>query len=84
MSLSLILAAVWVVAATFVAFLPMRFQYAPGLLLLIAAPALIIFLGLENGIWMALAGLAGFISMFRNPLIYFWRRARGESPEVPR
>lgn len=83
MSLSLILAALWALAATLVALMPMRFQYAPGLTLLIAAPFLIGFIGYQHGVWLALLGLAGFVSMFRNPLIYFWRRARGQKPELP-
>ncbi|WP_298297309.1 DUF2484 family protein [uncultured Litoreibacter sp.] len=84
MSPSLILAALWAVAATLVALLPMRYQYVPGVTLLIAAPFLIGFIGYEHGIWFAALGLAAFASMFRNPLIYFYRRARGEKPEIPR
>ncbi len=80
----LVLSALWVIAATIVAFLPMRSQYAPGIVLLFAAPVLIFFIGRELG-WLA-AGLAlfAFLSMFRNPLRYFWKRARGERPEVPK
>ena len=83
MSLSAILACIWVVAATVVAFLPMRRQYAPGVFLLGAAPVLIGLLWYDHGMWVGLAALAGFLSMFRNPLRYFWRRARGEKPEIP-
>ena len=83
-SLSLLLAAIWVILATLVAFLPMRYQYPPGLVLLVAAPCLLVYIGVQHGIWVALLGLFGFVSMFRNPLIFFWRMARGEKPEVPR
>lgn len=83
-SMSLLLAAIWAILATFVAFLPMRFQYPPGLVLLIAAPCLLVYIGAQHGIWVALLGGLGFVSMFRNPLIFFWRMARGEKPEVPR
>lgn len=83
MSLSLLLGCFWVIAATVVAFLPMRRQYGPGLVLLIAAPALIGFIGYEHGWIIAAAGTAGFVSMFRNPLRYLWRRARGKAVEVP-
>jgi hypothetical protein len=83
-SLSLLLAAIWAILATLVAFLPMRFQYPPGLVLLVAAPCLLVFIGMQHGVWIALLGLLGFVSMFRNPLIFFWRMARGEKPEVPR
>lgn len=84
MSLSLILAALWALAATVVALLPMRLQYVPGVALLIAAPFMIVFIGYQHGVWVALLGLAAFVSMFRNPLIYFWRRFRGERPEIPK
>ncbi len=77
MSLPLILAALWAIAATIVALLPMRMQYVPGLTLLLLAPALVAFLGYTHGILPALLGLAAFISMFRNPLRYLYRRARG-------
>ncbi|MEM9582709.1 MAG: DUF2484 family protein [Pseudomonadota bacterium] len=84
MSISLIIAAVWALAATCVALLPMRFQYVPGFALLLAAPVVIGFIGVQHGVWVALLGLAAFISMFRNPLLYFYRKFKGETPEVPR
>ena len=84
MSVSLIIAALWALAATIVAFLPMRLQYMPGFALLLAAPVLIGFLAYEHGIWVAALGLAAFISMFRNPLRYFWRKFRGLHTEVPK
>ena len=84
MSWSLISAAVWALLATVTALLPMRFQYAPGIMLLIAAPVLIGFIGWQHGWLWALLGFAGFVSMFRNPLIYFYRRARGERPDIPK
>ncbi len=83
-SLSLIIAALWAVAATVVALLPMRMQYVPGVALLVAAPLVIAFMGYENGLWVAVIGLLGFVSMFRNPLRYFWRKFRGQNPQVPR
>ncbi len=80
MSLSIILAALWVLAATGVAMLPMRRQYAPGMVLLAGAAVLIVWLGLEFGAVAALGALAAFVSMFRRPLLYFWRRFRGIEP----
>jgi len=78
MSLSVILAVVWVFASTVVALLPMRLQYLPGGTLLFAAPVLIVLLGVQHG-WIAGAGaLLAFLSMFRNPLRYFWRKWRGQ------
>lgn len=83
MSLSLVSGCFWVLAATVVALLPMRHQYVPGVALLIAAPALIGFIGWQHGWVFAALAAAAFVSMFRNPLRYFWRRARGEKPELP-
>ena len=84
MSTVMILACIWVLAATAVALLPMRYQYAPGLVLLIAAPVLIAMIWFSHG-WLAGgAALAGFVSMFRNPLRYFWRKWRGLETEVPK
>ncbi len=84
MSLSLILAALWVLAATIVAMLPMKHQYAPGIVLLIAAPFGIAYIGAQHGWIFAALGLAAFVSMFRNPLRYLYKRARGERPELPK
>lgn len=77
MSLPLIIAALWVIAASIVAFLPMRRQFAPGLVLLVAAPVLIIWIGAEHGWIWAMIGLGAFLSMFRRPLWYFARKAMG-------
>jgi hypothetical protein len=84
MTLSLLLACLWVVASTVVALLPMQMQYRPGLVLLLAAPCLIIWLGYDFGWWIAVLGLFAFVSMFRNPLRYIYRRLRGDAPELPK
>lgn len=76
--------AFWALAATVVAFLPMRRQYAPGVTLLALAPVLIVWLGIAHGWLVGLLALGGFVSMFRNPLRYFWRKWRGEAPELPK
>lgn len=74
MSLSLISAAVWVVIAAIVGFLPMRFQLLPGLALLLAAPILIGAVGYEHGWLYAAIATAGFVSMFRKPLLFLGRK----------
>ena len=84
MTYSLIIAALWVLVATFTAFLPMRRQYPLGVCLLAAAPVLIGWIGYDYGWIVAVLALAGFVSMFRNPLRYFYARARGKKPELPR
>lgn len=73
----------WVFASVGVACLPMRKQYIPGVALLIAAPVLIVLIGMQFGWIFALLGLVAFISMFRNPLRYIMARLRGENPEIP-
>ena len=83
LSLSLLLGCFWVLGATIVALLPMRRQYVPGVALLAVAPVLIGFIGWQHGWIFAALGAAAFVSMFRNPLRYFWKKARGEAPELP-
>lgn len=73
----------WVFAATVVAMLPMRRQYVPGLTLLLAAPLLILWIGIAVSWWAGVLALAAFASMFRNPLRYFWAKARGQNPQLP-
>jgi len=77
MSYSLTLAALWALAATVVALLPMRFQFVPGICLLMAAPVVIALIGQQHGVWVALLGVVAFVSMFRHPLMYYYRRFRG-------
>lgn len=55
--------------------LPMRLQYPPGIALLIAAPFLIVWIGVVHGAILGLLALAAFVSMFRNPLRYLFRKA---------
>ncbi|WP_114291406.1 DUF2484 family protein [Pseudosulfitobacter sp. DSM 107133] len=82
--MTLLLASVaWVFAAAAVAMLPMRRQYLPGLALLIAAPVLVVMIGMQVAWWAGLLALAAFVSMFRNPLRYFYARLRGQRPELP-
>jgi len=73
----------WVFASAGVAMLPMRQQYIPGVILLIAAPVLIVMAGMQFGWIYAVLGAAAFVSMFRNPLRYIAARLRGENPEIP-
>ena len=76
----LVLGALWILAATATAFLPMRRQMVPGFALLIAAPVLLVWIGLTHGwLWVAF-GLFAFVSTFRKPLRYFVLRALGRDP----
>lgn len=84
MSWPLILGCVWVLAAAATAMLPMRRQMVPGLALLAAAPVLLVWIGWMHGwLWLAI-GLFAFLSMFRNPLLYFLRRAMGRPARLPK
>jgi hypothetical protein len=84
MSLPLILGCVWIIAAAVVAMLPMRRQMVPGMALLVAAPVLLVWIGYVHGwLWLAF-GLFAFVSMFRNPLLYFLRRALGRPAPLPK
>ncbi len=73
----------WVFASAGVAMLPMRQQYIPGIALLLAAPVLIVLIGMKVGWFMALLGVAAFVSMFRNPLRFILAKLRGQNPQVP-
>ena len=55
---SVLIGALWVLAATITAFLPMRLQMVPGIALLVAAPVLIVWLGFDFG-WLVGVGLGG-------------------------
>ena len=84
MSPPLVLGCLWVLAAAVTAMLPMRRQMVPGLTLLIVAPVLLVWIGIVHGwLWLAI-GLFAFLSMFRNPLLYFLRRALGRPARLPK
>ncbi|MDM8166584.1 DUF2484 family protein [Roseovarius sp.] len=77
-----LLACLWVVAAALVAMLPMRWQFVPGLALLLGAPVLIWRLAVEYGWPAALLAVLAVVSMFRRPLQYYARRALGRGTEA--
>ncbi len=74
---SLTLSAIWVILAAIVAMLPMRRQFAPGIVLLIVAPFLLVYLGYQHNAWIVLAASIAIISMFRRPLFYMGKRLIG-------
>lgn len=84
MTLSLILAFIWVLAAAVTAMMPMRLQYIPGVTLLFLCLPMLFFVGYQNGWWVSALCLAGAVSMFRRPLIYFSRRALGLPASLPK
>lgn len=72
----IVLSCFWVIAGAVVACLPLRYQYVPGLVLIAAAPVLILLAGAEFGGLAALAATMVVVSMFRKPLGYIWHQAR--------
>ena len=84
MSTSLILGCLWVIASTITAMLPMRRQMVPGIALLLAAPVLLWFIAYEHGLLVFALTLLAAVSLFRNPLIYFARRAMGMPVTLPK
>lgn len=82
MSLPLLFACLWVVAATLVAFMPMKIQMIVGLPLLAAALGLIVWLSIAHGLLLGALGLAACLSMFRKPIAYFWRKVSGRQQET--
>lgn len=84
MSLPLILGALWVIAAAITAMLPLYYQRFPGFPLLLSAPVLLVWIGMEHGWFWTAFGIFAFLSMFRRPLNYFARKALGlPLPELP-
>ncbi|MDP1668439.1 DUF2484 family protein [Phaeovulum sp.] len=83
MSLVLILACVWVLAASATALLPLHRQMLPGLVLLVSAPVLLVWIGVVHGVWVVALGLAAFVSLFRRPLWYLAQRAMGRPVSPP-
>jgi len=80
MGAPIVLAFVWAISATVTAVLPLRWQFAPGIVLLAAAPPLILWLGLAHGGWVAALAFCAVLSMFRRPLLHIWTRVRGQRP----
>ncbi len=83
MSVSIILAILWVLASTVVAMLPMQRQFGPGGILFLSAPILIIWLGIDFGWIISVLAFGAFVSMYRNPIRYFWRKWTGREPQEP-
>jgi membrane protein DedA with SNARE-associated domain len=75
---------IWVFLSATVATLPLRMQFIPGAILLVAGPVLIVVIGFEVGFVFSVIALAAYVSMFRNPLLFLLARLRGQKPEVPR
>lgn len=77
MSLSLILALLWLVAANVIAMFPSKRNHWPAAYLLIALGVpLLGYLTYENGPLVGVLALAAGASLLRWPVFYLWRRLR--------
>ena len=85
MPLSLGLACLWFVVAVAIALFPSKKNHWPAAYVLIAIGApLLVWVFIENGLWIGLAVLAGALSILRWPVIYLarWvRRGIGSAPK---
>ncbi|MEM6376212.1 MAG: DUF2484 family protein [Pseudomonadota bacterium] len=72
----------WVLTATAVALMPMRRQFLPDLILLLAAPALLIWVLLAAGRVWALGAALAFVSLYRKPSRYRARQVRERLSEA--
>jgi hypothetical protein len=79
----LTLGGLWVLGAAATAFLPMRAQMVPGLLLLAAAPVLLVWIAVTHGWLWAAFGLFACVSMFRRPLRHLAFKVFGRSLGLP-
>lgn len=80
----LVFGCLWILCAAILAMLPMKRQMLPGLILLIVAPFLLVWIGWVHGWVWVLVGTFAIVSMFRNPLICFLRRALGRPASLPK
>ncbi len=80
----LLLCCLWVLSATAVALLPIRYQYAPGLALVAALPVLLYMIGRQLGLWAVLFAILASVSMFRKPLRALARYLLGRVSGVSR
>jgi hypothetical protein len=79
MATSVLASCLWVLVASGTAMPPMRQQMVPGLALLVSAPLLMAWLGMQVG-WLAVVvALLAFVSMFRRPLGALLRWALGRT-----
>jgi hypothetical protein len=78
MNASILLACLWAIVATLIAVLPSRDHHWRAAYWLIGFGIPILgWVSYQNGPWVGLIVLAAGASILRWPLIYLWRRLRG-------
>ena len=83
MTPSLIALCLLLLAATTLAFQPVRKQIVPGMILGVVALGVLVWVGVETGWGWTLAALLAFASLGRNGVKQVPRLIRGEKIEVP-
>ena len=77
MSLSLIFVCLWIIAANVLAVIPSKDKHWRRAYVLIAVGLpLLVFVYVENGVWITLATLIACASILRWPVRYLWRWVR--------
>ncbi|MCB2109770.1 MAG: DUF2484 family protein [Defluviimonas sp.] len=80
MTISLVLACLWVVAATILALLPSRSgHWRSAYALVVLGIPILGWVTYQHGPWVGLLALAGGASILRWPLIRLWGRIRGKA-----
>jgi len=74
---------IWVFYSVACAILPMRLQNIPAVILLIAAPIMTVWIGIQLNVWVSIVAVFAFGSMFRNPLRNLWAKLRGQNLKLP-
>lgn len=83
MTPSLVALCLVLVAATSLAFLPVRKQILPGAVLGLVAFAVLVWVGIENGWGWTFAGVLAMSSLGRNGIRAIPALIRGEKPGIP-
>ncbi|MFP4274007.1 MAG: DUF2484 family protein [Paracoccaceae bacterium] len=81
MTLSLILACLWAVAANIAAMIPSRDNHwRRAYALIVLGVPILGYVTYENGPWVGLAVLVAGMSVLRWPVFYLWRRVTRRHP----
>ena len=76
MSLALIALCIWVVAATCIGMLPMRFHWRGAISLMVTGAPLLVWLFWVHGVWIGLVCVVAMGSILRWPALFLIRRVR--------
>ncbi len=74
MSAALILLCIWVVAATCIGMLPMRYHWRGAIGLMATGAPLLVWIFWTHGVWIGLACIVAMVSILRWPALFLIRR----------